>query len=917
MLARLRSLWHGLRRRSSIETEMAEEFRLHVELRARDLERGGLSRHAAQRNARREFGSTERYKEEARAARGLRRIDEFRFSWLDFKLGIRMLVKYPGLTIVGGLALAFAIFLGAGTFEFVRQVVHPVLPLPEGNRIVGVRLWHRAANGVEEQASFDFLRWREQVQSIEDLSAYRTVQRNLLTAAGGSSPVRVAQISASAFRVVRITPMHGRPLVETDELPGAPAVAVIGHDIWRTTFASDPGIVGRRVKLGEKEHIVVGVMPDGFSFPVSQSVWTPLKPSELTYGPRQGPWLYVFARLAPGVSSAQAQTEFSALGLRAAAEFPRSHQHLQPQVIPYAKTILNLDMREMLALGSTNIFALVLLFLICANVALLMFARAATRESEIVVRNALGASRARIITQLVAEALVLGALAALLGISLARFGLRWLLDAVQAEVTEGSPLPFWFSSNISLTTVGYAALLAVLCALIAGILPALKVTRAPASRLRQVGAGGGGLQFGGIWTVVIAAQVSVTVASPVFSFFVRRDGVQIRSVDVGFPDDEYLSVRMRLDRENPADLEAVQAGTGGRVTDSSQLGVLARFRAAHQELERRLAAEGAVTGVTFAEKLPRMYHDRRYVELDDGGAQPKDPRWPGYLVSSASVGLNYFDVLAAPILMGRGFKAADLTRDARVVIVNQSFVRLVLGGRNPIGRRLRRLQVDEQGMTVATDAPPGPWYEIIGVVRDLGMAHAPDPKVAGFYEPAAAGSVYPAQLAVHVRGDALSFAPRLRAIAAAVDPALRLESPTPVSQLNRGALVFIAFWFKLTVLVSAVALLLSLAGIYSVTSFAVSRRTREIGIRIALGANRRRVIASTFSRPLAQVGTGIVAGGALAATLSVLILGGAIWPLGAVAVAGYAALMMAVCSLACIVPTRRALSIEPSEALRA
>jgi hypothetical protein len=348
-----------------------------------------------------------------------------------------------------------------------------------------------------------------------------------------------------------------------------------------------------------------------------------------------------------------------------------------------------------------------------------------------------------------------------------------------------------------------------------------------------------------------------------------------------------------------------------------QLGGLARFRAAHQELERRLAAEGAVVGVTFAETLPRMYHDRRYIELDDGGAQPKDPRWPGYLVSSASVGLNYFDVLAAPILMGRGFQAADLTRDARVVIVNESFVRLVLGGRNPIGRRLRRLQVDEMGMTVATGKPPWPWYEIIGVVRDLGMSHAPDPKVAGFYEPAATGSVYPVQLAVHVRGDALSFAPRLRAIAATVDPALRLESPTPVSQLNRGELVFIAFWFKLTVLVSAVAMLLSLAGIYSVTSFAVSRRMREIGIRVALGANRRRVIASTFSRPLAQVGTGIVAGGALAATLSFLILGGAIWPLGAIAVAGYAALMMAVCSLACIVPTRRALRIQPTDALRA
>ncbi len=918
ILARARSLWRGVRGRTAVEAEMQEEFRLHVELRARDLERTGLSPESALLRARREFGSAERYKEEGRAARGLRRIDDFRFSWLDFKLGLRMLVKYPGLTIVGGLALAFAITVGASVFEFFTQVVDPRLPLAEGDRIVGVRLWHRAAAGVEEQASFDFLRWRGQVETVADLGAFRRLERNLIVGADGGEPVRVAEISASAFLVAGVSPLLGRPLVEADEPAGAAPVIVIGYDVWRRRFGGASDVVGRRVRLGVLETTVVGVMPAGFAFPVSQNVWTPLKPSALAWGPRQGPWINVFGRLAPGVSREEAQAEFTALGLRAAAEFPATHEHLQPQVIPYAQTILSLARREFLALGSINIFALMLLILICSNVALLLFARAAARESEIVVRNALGASRGRIITQLFAEALVLGTVAAVAGIAAVRIALQWILRVVQVEFLEGAPLPFWFSSTLSSDSVLYAVLLTLLCALIAGILPALKVTRALGARLRQAGAGGGGLQFGGIWTVVIAAQVAVTVASPVTAFFVRRDAEQIRSVDVGFPENEYLAVRLEMDRESPVDLEAGRAGTRDAVTDSYQQQVLARFQNAHRELERRLAADPSVAGVTFAERLPRMYHDRRYVEVNEGGAQPLNPAWPGYVVSSASIDLNYFDVLGTPIQAGRGFHSGDLAPDARVVIVNQSFVRLVLGGRNPIGRRVRFLPTDEMGVFNARDKQPGPWYEIVGLARDLGMAHAPDPKVAGIYQPAAVGSVYPVNIAVHVRGsDPVSFAPRLHGIAVAVDPALRLERPTPVSQLNRSSLEFIAFWFRITVLVSAVALLLSLAGIYAVTSFAVSRRTREIGIRVALGANPRRIIASTFVRPLSQVGIGILAGGVLAAALSFAILGDGLWPMGALAVVAYAGLMLAVCLLACVVPTRRALRIQPTDALRA
>ncbi|HEU4631263.1 MAG TPA: permease prefix domain 1-containing protein, partial [Gemmatimonadaceae bacterium] len=211
--ARARSLWRSLRGRAAVDAEMAEEFRYHMELRAADLVRAGLAPADAARRARLEFGSTERYKHEGRASRGLAPFDVLHVSWLDVKLGFRMLVRYPGLTIVGGLAMAFAIALGAGTFEFVTQFVFPTLPLPEGDRIVAVRNWDAAARAVEPHALHDFVVWRDELRSVRELGAFRTLERNLITGEGRGEPVEVAEISASAFRLTRVPPLLGRALV--------------------------------------------------------------------------------------------------------------------------------------------------------------------------------------------------------------------------------------------------------------------------------------------------------------------------------------------------------------------------------------------------------------------------------------------------------------------------------------------------------------------------------------------------------------------------------------------------------------------------------------------------------------------------------------------------------------------------------
>lgn len=836
-------------------------------------------------------------------------------SWLDFKLGFRMLIRYPGLTLVGGLAMAFAIAIGAGVFEFVTQVVRPTLPLHAGDRIVGIHLWHTASSSVEEQASYDFLAWRRELRSVEDLGAFRTFERNLILENVGSGPASVAEISAASFRLARVPPLLGRSLVEADEEAGAPGVLVIGYAVWQGLFGAAPDAVGRTVRLGSAPYTVVGVMPDGFAFPVSQNLWLPLRLNLSDYGRRQGPEIQVFGRLAAGATLDEAQAELTTLGLRATADFPDTHEHLRPQVMPYAQSIVNLPSWASVWLLSINVFVVMLLVLVCGNVALLMFARAATRESEIVMRTALGASRGRIIMQLFAEALVLGSVAAVVGLSAARFGLQRLMDAIQSEFYGG--LPFWLDASLSPATVLYAAALTLLSAVIAGVLPALKVTRGMGTRLKEATAGGGGLKFGGIWTAVIVSQVAITVAFPAVAFVTRRAGVQIRALDVGFPANEYLSARLELDREPTP-------GATRRLPNAERADTHAifaeRFAKTYQELSRRLEADPAVVGVTFANALPRMYHPDRFVEVDEGSAAPSDQRWPGwYRVSTASVEAEFFNVLRTPILSGRGFRSGDLEPGSQAVVVNQSFVTRVFGNRGPLGRQIRYVGSVEWRSGRPTFKEPSAWYEIVGVVRDLGMAPADDDNTgaAGFYLPVAAGGVHPAHVAVHVRGDPAALAPRLRAIASAVDPSLRVYDPIPLDTVSDAELRIITFWFRMLLGVSTIALALALAGIYAVMAFTVARRTREIGIRVALGANRRRVLLAIFRRPLTQVALGVVTGMLLVAGLTLLGSDFTLSLRQVVSVVVYAGLMLGVCLLACVVPTRRALQVEPTEALRA
>ena len=875
-LARIRSLWSAARAGEGLHAELDEEFRLHMELRARDLERQGLAPDEAMRQARREFGNPLNTREDARASRGLGRFDAFRFYWLDFKLGLRMLARYPALTVIGTLAIAVGVALSALYFETYTMMVAPRMPFPEADRVVSIRLWNKAAASTAGSALYDFTMWRDRLRTIEHLGAAVPFERTLRVGAR-IDPVAGAEISASAFRLAGISPVLGRTLIARDELLSEPPVAVIGHALWQNRFAGDPGIVGRSIELGATHATVVGVMPEGFGFPVSQRIWTPLRLGGTTIPPRGGPNVHVFGRLAEGVTLREAEAEVAAISQRIAADHPDTHRDLVPRVTGYARPLLGGDSLVMMrALSIVNGIFVALLAILCANVGTLVFARAATRGREIALRAALGASRARIVAQLFVEAFVLVTIAAGVGLALARLALGYGLRLVAGN----EAMPFWIDASLSPRTVLYAAALTLVGASIVGILPALRVTK---GSLKDASAAG--LRFGRLWTGVIVAQVALTVALLPLAAggVVQSNRFANRAEAIGA--EHFLIAGFAMDQQDYA-LEPAA--------------IAARTRAAYEELERRLAAEPGVQDVTFADQLPVVDQAKYSIEVDEAAGAPTDALRKS---TGVNVGPGFFETFGTSVVAGRAFSPGDHERGG-VLVVNESFARLVFAGRSPIGARIRVIEGD------ASELPSGDWYEIVGIVRDFGWTLDAPQEQAAMYYPRLASGATRINMAIRVR-DPEAFAPRLRALAAEVSPLVTLREVQPLA--SAGGSEARINWAMTAVawLVGAIVLLLAATGIHALMAFTVSRRTREIGIRAALGARPRRVMARIFARALLQIGLGVLVGSGLAS----------LWGLDSareVAVLmATVGVMLTVGVLACAVPLRRALRIQPTEALRA
>src|SRR5687768_11368911 len=394
----------------------------------------------------------------SRDARAFRWLDSSR---MDFTLGARMLAKYPALSLIGGAGLAVGVAIGAGFFAFLYSFLYATLPVEDGERIVALENWDVDANDEMRRSMHDLVMWRREMKTVGEIGAFRTIARSVTSAGRTAEVVQVAQITADGFNITRVTPVIGRAMVAADESAGASPIVVIGYDVWHSRFGGDASVLGRELRLGNVVHTIVGVMPEEYGFPVNHSYWIPLS-TDATFGPREGPDIFIFGRLRDGASMSQAQAELSALGAQAASAFPLTHARLQPRVMPYAHPILDIQGSSTLEMAMLQSIMSLLAVIIAVNVGVLVYARTATRQREIAVRGALGASRRRIVGQLFIEALVLSGMASIAGIGLARFGMAQGYAIFAAE--GNGALPYFIDLGIPLAAYVYIAVLTLFAA---------------------------------------------------------------------------------------------------------------------------------------------------------------------------------------------------------------------------------------------------------------------------------------------------------------------------------------------------------------------------------------------------------------------------------------------------------------------
>ena len=890
LIYRLRSFLLWVFRRHETEQELTNELQDFIERSTAQKVADGVSPQEARRLARIELGGVVQVQEAVRATRGLQWLDGF---GLDVKLGLRMLRKSWGLTLVGGLAMAVVIGIAAATVSVMDTVEGSTLRLADGDRVVAIQPFDLAGRSERDTSLEDFARWREQLKSLEDIGAYRTlVNRYLVVPSGPVGTVRVAEMTASAFGLARVRPLLGRPLTEDDERAGAEPVVVIAYDVWQSRFLADPAVLGQRIQLEGTFHTVVGVMPEGFAFPVNHRFWTPLSTHPLDYPRGAAPEVFVIARLAPGVTLERAAGEVAAIGLLPPAVGSGTNEEVQTRVVPYAYTFTDEFRDDRWQLRLSLVAIALLLVLPCANVAILLYARNVTRQEEFAARYVLGASRGRIVVQLFIESLVLAGVAGGVALLAAREGLGRLQSLVDQEL--GNTIPYWMDFRLSLQAVVFVAGLVALAAMLAGVVPALWATgRWRQSGLHTLGATTG-LQLGKTWTALVVAQVALSTAVlPVvgeFTWLDRRSSILGSGIDF----DEFLTANLRMRGETLPG------------TDADPRELVSRFGELQTELVRQLAAGPGVSGATVSRTGPGN-NMRATIEVDAVNGVRPEPFTASYNLVDAF----FFDVFGFRLLTGQGFERADFETGRTAVLVNQTFVEDMMDGQNPLGRRLRYIGGGPRPGSELS-------YEIVGVVNDVPA----NTGIRRVYHAMVPGETHPVRLSLHV-GPTIEpgVAYRLWETTEALDPSLRINLLRSLGRSTSPQMfVYETQQFVIETVMPIGVFLFAVAGIHTLMALTVAGRRREVGIRSALGAEPRRLVADILGRALLPVGAGIVVGALVAclidSVLFVMIDDMAVGRVFVIALTASAAGMIVVASLASAGPARRALRVDPAQALR-
>jgi putative ABC transport system permease protein len=716
----------------------------------------------------------------------------------------------------------------------------------------------------------DFADWGRRQRSFEALAAF-DIGTATLTTSGGAERLDASAMSAATLRLLRVEPAMGRDFEPRDEAPGAAPVALLGWRIWKDRCGGDPRIVGRGVRLNGGSATVVGVMPEGFRFPWAQEVWTPLTADPGATVRGQGEPVVVLGRLRRGVTLRQARIEMESIARALALEYPRTNAGLGVLVKPYVEFVMGdpIEMALVTMLGAV----LAVLLIACINVASLGMARAARRSREIAVRTALGAGRARVAAQMLVESLLLAGAGAALGLALARLGIG-LFDGVLA----GQNPPFWDQVRLDPASLLFAFAATLTAGLLSGLAPALHAARTDLHQaLADEGRGATSLRLGWFNRGVVVAELALSCALLVGAGLMIKSVLRAQGQPLGFATRGILTFRV-----------AVFPGRVPRPADRA---------AFYGRLRERLAAIPGVQAAAGAETLPgnRSGSTPYAVEGHAYGSAADQP-----VAHAVAVTPGMFAACRVPLLAGRDFGPMDTVAAPPVVIVNRSLARQAWPGQDPLGKRLR--------------LPPGAaaegWRTVVGVVPDLKMDGLEDRRPEGFYLPVSQRGPERLSFAVRAAGPPLALAPALRAAVAGLDrdtPIYFVQTMDRMLDGNRFATRMFGGLFSIF---GVAALLLAAVGIYGVIALAVESRTRDIGVRMALGAGMGDILAMLLRQSLAQLGLGLACGLPAAWGLSRL-LGGvlfAVRPHDPAVFALVVATLALVALLATLVPAARALS---------
>jgi len=814
--------------------------------------------------------------------------------WRDVEFAIRLLIKDKWFTTVAAIALALGIGVNATVFTFVNAVLIRGLPFDDPDRIFALNSFDPVRTRDLGVSYLDFKDWSAATRTFNGLAAFSGVTMNVSDE--GRTPERFSgtHISGNAFSLLGQAPMLGRAFLPEDDRPGAASVVLLGGGVWKNRYGSDPSVVGRTIRVNDVPSVVIGVMPEGFKFPMNADLWQPLATiANLESQKRNARGLNVFGRLAPDVSYEQARAEMLAIGQRLAQDYPDTNKDVQPKVQTFNERVNGGPIRAVF-LSLMGAVAFVLL-IACANVANLLLARSAHRAREISVRVSLGASRWRIVRQLLVESILLAIIGGLLGLALANVGIR-LFDAATQDVGK----PYWIEFTMDGWVFTYLAAICLGTGILFGLAPALHIAKTDVNEVLKEGgrSGSAGIRVRRWSGALVVAELALTLALLAGAGFMIRNFLTHYRMDLGIDTSHLLAASLALpERKYP--------------------GIEERL-AFYDRLEERLRGNPRIRSVSIVSNVPLQGGFSRRLEVD---GRPLAPGEQTPTVTMLTVDPQYFATLGLSLLRGRAFTQLDGAPGQENAIINTRFAQMHFANEDPIGRRIV-LSIDlAGGAPPPAGIPVSLTATIVGIApnvrqRDI-SAPETDPVVYLPFRTDPRGFM---TLLARSDGDPNSLAPILREEMRAVDPDLPLFGIRTMDQnLAQQRWPFRIFGTMFAIF-AGIALMLSAVGLYAVTAYSVTQRTPEIGVRMALGAQSTQVMGLFLRRALVQLGIGLTLGiagafgvGKIFESANLLVQTTARDP---VTIGSIAALLAAVALAACIMPARRATVLDPLVALR-